>query len=116
MQFDENLRGDTPMGLLRGIKHGTESYHVLFKRLCRSVSAVCFIMNAAVSVMASFICPEFSGNWLLLCTHPQSFYRITFGWPAGLLFTPQEWLIHEVTLGLLFGFQSIFLTCGFTGA
>lgn len=35
MQFDENLRGDTPMGLLRGIKHGTESYHVLFKRLCR---------------------------------------------------------------------------------
>jgi hypothetical protein len=37
LQFDENLRGDTPMGLLRGIKHGTESYHVLFKRLCRSV-------------------------------------------------------------------------------
>lgn len=35
MQFDDNLRGDTPMGLLRGIKHGTESYHVLFKRLCR---------------------------------------------------------------------------------
>ncbi|KAJ8882697.1 hypothetical protein PR048_014509 [Dryococelus australis] len=34
MQFDDNLRGDTPMGLLRGIKHGTESYHVLFKRLC----------------------------------------------------------------------------------
>lgn len=25
------------MGLLRGIKHGTESYHVLFKRLCRLV-------------------------------------------------------------------------------
>lgn len=35
MNFDDNLRGDTPMGLLRGIKHGTESYHVLFKRLCR---------------------------------------------------------------------------------
>jgi hypothetical protein len=40
MQFDENLRGDTPMGLLRGIKHGTESYHVLFKRLCRSVAGI----------------------------------------------------------------------------
>lgn len=37
MQFDDSLRGDTPMGLLRGIKHGTESYHVLFKRLCRLV-------------------------------------------------------------------------------
>lgn len=35
MSFDDNLRGDTPMGLLRGIKNGTESYHVLFKRLCR---------------------------------------------------------------------------------
>lgn len=35
IQFDDNLRGDSPLGLLRGIKHGTESYHVLFKRLCR---------------------------------------------------------------------------------
>ena len=35
MQFDDSVRTDTPMGLLRGIKHGTESYHVLFKRICR---------------------------------------------------------------------------------
>ena len=35
IMFEENERGDTPMGLLRGIKFGTESYHVLFKRLCR---------------------------------------------------------------------------------
>lgn len=35
MQFDEHVNADTPMGILRGIKHGTESYHVLFKRLCR---------------------------------------------------------------------------------
>jgi hypothetical protein len=54
MQFDENLRGDTPMGLLRGIKHGTESYHVLFKRLCRSaycecVAVVSTVMNLRVS-------------------------------------------------------------------
>ncbi|VDN20255.1 unnamed protein product [Gongylonema pulchrum] len=35
MQFDSHLDRNTPMGLLRGIKYGTESYHVLFKRLCR---------------------------------------------------------------------------------
>ena len=35
IMFEEAQRGDTPMGLLRGIKFGTESYHVLFKRLCR---------------------------------------------------------------------------------
>ena len=35
MNFDETAHGDTPMALLRGIKYGTESYHVLFKRLCR---------------------------------------------------------------------------------
>ena len=35
IMFEDNERGDTPMGLLRGIKYGTESYHVLFKRLCR---------------------------------------------------------------------------------
>lgn len=35
IMFEDTQRGDTPMGLLRGIKFGTESYHVLFKRLCR---------------------------------------------------------------------------------
>lgn len=35
IKFDDNVSADTPMGILRGIKHGTESYHVLFKRLCR---------------------------------------------------------------------------------
>ncbi|CAJ0587060.1 unnamed protein product, partial [Mesorhabditis spiculigera] len=34
MVFEEGLDSDSPMGLLRGIKYGTESYHVLFKRLC----------------------------------------------------------------------------------
>jgi hypothetical protein len=37
MQFDGRTDPNTPMGLLRGIKYGTESYHVLFKRLCRYV-------------------------------------------------------------------------------
>lgn len=36
MHFDDStLDADTPLGLLRGIKNGSESYHVLFKRLCR---------------------------------------------------------------------------------
>lgn len=35
MQFDSSIKPDTPFGLLRGIKQGSESYHVLFKRLCR---------------------------------------------------------------------------------
>lgn len=35
MDFDHAIDNNTPMGLLRGIKYGTESYHVLFKRLCR---------------------------------------------------------------------------------
>lgn len=36
MQFDDpSIKPDTPLGLLRGIKQGSESYHVLFKRLCR---------------------------------------------------------------------------------
>ena len=37
MQFDETVDQDTPLGLLRGIKVGTESYHTLFMRLCRLV-------------------------------------------------------------------------------
>jgi len=35
MDFDETVKQDTPMGLLRGIKYGTETYHTLFMRLCR---------------------------------------------------------------------------------
>lgn len=35
MEFDSSIKPDTPLGLLRGIKQGSESYHVLFKRLCR---------------------------------------------------------------------------------
>jgi len=35
LEFVEGLEKDTPMGLLRGIKYGTETYHTLFMRLCR---------------------------------------------------------------------------------
>ncbi|XP_026685698.1 hillarin isoform X4 [Diaphorina citri] len=45
MSFDDNITGDTPMGLLRGIKHGTESYHVLFKRLCSYAGLHCVVIK-----------------------------------------------------------------------
>ncbi|KAI5721692.1 hypothetical protein M8J77_024257 [Diaphorina citri] len=45
MSFDDNMAGDTPMGLLRGIKHGTESYHVLFKRLCSYAGLHCVVIK-----------------------------------------------------------------------
>ena len=35
IEFNESLNSDTPLGLLRGIKFGTETYHSLFMRLCR---------------------------------------------------------------------------------
>ena len=35
IEFDEATTADTPLGLLRGIKFGTETYHTLFMRLCR---------------------------------------------------------------------------------
>ena len=35
LKISEDTTVNTPMGLLRGIQTGTESYHNLFKRLCR---------------------------------------------------------------------------------
>ena len=37
MEFADDIDAESPMGLLRGIKFGTETYHVLFMRLCRLV-------------------------------------------------------------------------------
>ncbi|MFH4975530.1 hypothetical protein AB6A40_002239 [Gnathostoma spinigerum] len=45
MQFDSSIGSDTPMGLLRGIKYGTESYHVLFKRLCSYAGLHCVVIK-----------------------------------------------------------------------
>lgn len=41
MDFDESIESDTPLGLLRGIKYGTETYHVLFMRLCSYAGLHC---------------------------------------------------------------------------
>ncbi|ESP03308.1 hypothetical protein LOTGIDRAFT_137570, partial [Lottia gigantea] len=41
MDFNEVAESDTPMGLLRGIKFGTETYHVLFMRLCSYAGLHC---------------------------------------------------------------------------
>ncbi|XP_037086909.1 hillarin-like [Pollicipes pollicipes] len=45
MNFEDGVRTDTPMGLLRGIKYGTESYHVLFKRLCSYAGLHCVVIK-----------------------------------------------------------------------
>uniref|UniRef100_A0A0N5AH95 LIM zinc-binding domain-containing protein n=1 Tax=Syphacia muris TaxID=451379 RepID=A0A0N5AH95_9BILA len=45
MQFDNDLDSNTPLGLLRGIKYGTESYHVLFKRLCSYAGLHCVVIK-----------------------------------------------------------------------
>uniref|UniRef100_A0A914ED62 LIM zinc-binding domain-containing protein n=1 Tax=Acrobeloides nanus TaxID=290746 RepID=A0A914ED62_9BILA len=45
MVFDNDLDVNTPMGLLRGIKYGTESYHVLFKRLCSYAGLHCVVIK-----------------------------------------------------------------------
>ncbi|CAF4312420.1 unnamed protein product, partial [Adineta steineri] len=41
IDFHNNLAADTPMGLLRGIKYGTETYHTLFMRLCSFAAIYC---------------------------------------------------------------------------
>ncbi|KAL8576564.1 hypothetical protein ACOMHN_003122 [Nucella lapillus] len=41
MEFADDIETESPMGLLRGIKSGTETYHVLFMRLCSYVGLHC---------------------------------------------------------------------------
>ena len=43
LEFEEVVDTDTPLGLLRGIKYGTETYHTLFMRLCRYASIILFL-------------------------------------------------------------------------
>jgi hypothetical protein len=41
IEFGDTLNADTPLGLLRGIKFGTETYHTLFMRLCSYAGIHC---------------------------------------------------------------------------
>jgi hypothetical protein len=41
IEFGDTLAPDTPLGLLRGIKYGTETYHTLFMRLCSYAGIHC---------------------------------------------------------------------------
>ncbi|XP_076440831.1 hillarin-like [Babylonia areolata] len=41
MEFGDDIEAESPMGLLRGIKMGTETYHVLFMRLCSYAGLHC---------------------------------------------------------------------------
>lgn len=68
MHFDDDLRGDTPMGLLRGIKYGTESYHVLFKRLCSYAGLHCVVIkgyskSAGYQPGLKFLDSRFRNSW-----------------------------------------------------
>ncbi|XP_040568871.1 hillarin [Lepeophtheirus salmonis] len=68
IMFEESERGDTPMGLLRGIKFGTESYHVLFKRLCSYAGLHCVVIkgfskSAGYQPGISFEDNRFRNSW-----------------------------------------------------
>lgn len=68
MTFDDDTRGDTPMGLLRGIKFGTESYHVLFKRLCAYAGLHCVVIkgyskSAGYQPGVKFADSRFRNSW-----------------------------------------------------
>lgn len=41
MTFCDSIKQDTPLGILRGIKFGTETYHTLFMRLCSYAGLIC---------------------------------------------------------------------------
>jgi hypothetical protein len=41
IEFGDSLNTDSPLGLLRGIKYGTETYHTLFMRLCSYAGLHC---------------------------------------------------------------------------
>ncbi|OWF35614.1 hillarin-like isoform X1 [Mizuhopecten yessoensis] len=45
LEVDETVNPESPMGLLRGIKYGTESYHDLFKRLCSYAGLHCEVIQ-----------------------------------------------------------------------
>ena len=68
LQLSEAVQ-DSPMGLLRGIKYGTETYHTLFKRLCRyvqcSVPSVLCTFNA-LDIQCSV--KGLPGGWYTPCT------------------------------------------------
>jgi len=48
--IDPRVEPDSPFGLLRGIQMGTESYHDLFKRLCRcGLSMFCKMLTPTLN-------------------------------------------------------------------
>lgn len=49
IEFGDTLTSDTPLGLLRGIKFGTETYHTLFMRLCSYAGMHCVDIKGTYS-------------------------------------------------------------------
>ena len=46
---------DTPLGILRGIKLGTETYHLLFMRLCSYAGIRCEEIKGEITFFMSFL-------------------------------------------------------------
>ncbi|XP_067934454.1 lim and transglutaminase domain protein ltd-1-like isoform X2 [Watersipora subatra] len=53
---------DSPMGLMRGIKYGTETYHTLFKRLCSYAGLHCTEVNGKSKSVGYEPGMKFDGN------------------------------------------------------
>lgn len=45
LDVEDTVNPESPLGLLRGIKYGTESYHDLFKRLCSYAGMFCEVIQ-----------------------------------------------------------------------
>lgn len=69
------------MGLLRGIKFGTETYHTLFKRLCRLV--VCISGSVTLNLKCTYIIYD-TCLLIMLISQIQYFVDILFCSYAGL--------------------------------
>ena len=52
--FEWELNPDSPYFFLKGIKYGLESYHELFRRLCRCVT-ICTAWRATTSSFAGYM-------------------------------------------------------------
>ncbi|XP_064612085.1 hillarin-like isoform X2 [Liolophura sinensis] len=72
LDMKETVHPDSPMGLLRGIKCGTESYHDLFKRLCSYAGLFCEIIQgyskgAGYKPGMRMDSPRFRNCWTAVC-------------------------------------------------
>ncbi|XP_048767751.2 hillarin-like [Ostrea edulis] len=68
IEIDDTVSSESPLGILRGIKQGTETYHDLFKRLCSYAGLYCEIIKgyskgAGYKPGMKFEGPRFRNSW-----------------------------------------------------